>query len=306
LEILGEKYMTTTTFKRRITPLKEVELEDTYNGNSIEYEDFSTDLDVLGPLLHSLFQEHWQEVGLGHMVDGSVLELEFTAAPKICRIYDGYLTVVTEGWHMHLCVAENQGGATGRTPEHLRQVRRVSRAALYRRLNADGEARSWGIQFWNGAGIKMMTLFLPNAFLGEGEDLLPEHKPDLAKLGLYEQLRQIYVLGTMDIPYETNPIIRPYISVCRSTRCNAGRDWKSVHEALEQQLAESGLKDVELIASGCLEVCKMGPIVFYSGDERAPEHTWYARVTPDVAKEIVTQHVVENRKVARNIYPQPD
>jgi hypothetical protein len=204
LEILGGEYMTITTFQRRVTPLREVELEDTYNGNSIEYEDFSTDLDVLGPLLHSLFQEHWQEVGLGHMVDGSVLELEFTAAPKICRIYDGYLTVVTESWHMHLCVSENQGGATGRTPEHLRQVRRVSRAALYRRLNADGEARSWGIQFWNGAGVKMMSLFLPNAFLGEGEDLLPEHKPDLAKLGLYEQLRQIYVLGTMDIPYETN------------------------------------------------------------------------------------------------------
>jgi (2Fe-2S) ferredoxin len=305
LEILGGKYMTITTFQRRVTPLREVELEDTYNGNSIEYEDFSTDLDVLGPLLHSLFQEHWQEVGLGHMVDGSVLELEFTAPPKICRIYDGYLTVVTESWHMHLCVGENQGGATGRTPEHLRQVRRVSRAALYRRLNADGEARSWGIQFWNGSGVKMMTLFLPNAFIGEGEDLLPEHKPDLAKLGLYDRLRQIYVLGTMDIPYKTNPLNRPHISVCRSTRCNAGRDWKSVHEALEQQLAESG-SNTELIISGCLEVCKMGPIVFYSGDERAPEQTWYARVTPDVAKEIVTQHIVENQKVERHLYPQLD
>ena len=297
--------MTVATFERRVKPLAKIEREDTYNGNSIEYEDFSTSLDVLGPLLHSLFQSHWQEVGLGHMVDGSVLELEFTAAPKICRIYDGYLTVVTESWHMHLCVAENQGGATGRTPESLRQVRRVSRAALYRRLNADGEARSWGIQFWNGGGEKMMTLFLPNAFLGEGEDLLPEHKPDLTKLGLYEQLRQIYVLGTQDIPYETNPLIRPYISVCRSSRCNAGRDWKSVHAALEQQLAESGLTEVELIVSGCLEVCKMGPVVFYSGDERSPEHTWYTRVTPDVAKEIFCEHVVENRKVTKHLYPQP-
>jgi (2Fe-2S) ferredoxin len=296
--------MTVTTFERRVTPLQKVELEDTYNGNSIEYEDFSTNLDVLGPLLHSLFQEHWQEVGLGHMVDGSVLELEFTAPPKICRIYDGYLTVVTEGWHMHLCVAENLGGATGRTPEHLRQVRRVSRAALYRRLNIDGEARSWGIQFWNGAGVKMMTLFLPNVFLGEGEDLLPEHKPDLAKLGLYDRLRQIYVLGTMDIPYETNPLNHPYLSVCRSSRCNAGRDWQSVHAALKEQLADSN-SDVELIVSGCLEVCKMGPIVYYSGDDRTPEQTWYARVTPDVAKEIVSQHVVENSKVTKHLYPQP-
>jgi (2Fe-2S) ferredoxin len=296
--------MTVTTFERRIQPLGKIEREDTYNGNSIEYEDFPTALDVLGPLLHSLFQEHWQDVGLGHMVDGSVLELEFTAAPKICRIYDGYLTVVTDGWHMHLCVAENLGGATKRTPESLRQIRRISRAALYRRLNPEGEARSWGIQFWNGGGEKMMTIFLPNAFIGEEEDLLPEHQPNLAKLGLYEKLRQIYVLGTMDIPYETNPLNRPYLSVCRSTRCNAGRDWKPVYAALEQQLKESGLADVELISSGCLEVCKMGPIVFYSGDERAPEHTWYARVTPDVAKEIVCNHLVNNQKVERNLYPQ--
>ncbi len=295
--------MTVATFERRVTPLEKVEREDIYNGSSIEYEDFPTSLDILGPMLYSLFQEHWQEVGLGHMVDGSVLELEFTAAPKICRLYDGYLTVVAEGWHMHLCVAENMGGATGRTPASLRQVRRVSRAALYRRLNAEGEARSWGIQFWNGAGQKMMNLFLPNAFLGEGEDLLPEHQPDLAKLGLYDKLRQIYVLGAIDIPYESNPLNRPYISVCRSSRCNAGRDWQSVHEALKEQLDDSKL-DVELIISGCLEVCKMGPVVFYSGDERAPEHTWYTRVTPDVAKEIVTQHLGDNQKVGRHLYPQ--
>jgi (2Fe-2S) ferredoxin len=304
LEILGEKQMTTTTFERRVTPLNKMEREDTYNGNSIEYEDFSIDLDVIGPLLHSLFQTHWSEVGLGHMVDGSVLELEFTAAPKICRLYDGYLTVVTEGWHMHLCVAENLGGPTQRTPASLRQVRRVSRAALYRRLNERGEARSWGIQFWNGAGEKMMNLFLPNPFIGEQEDLLPEHQPNLAKLGLYEELRQIYILGGMDIPYETNPLNRPYISVCRSSRCNAGRDWQSVHDALKEQLADSQL-DIELITSGCLEVCKMGPVVFYSGDDRALEHTWYTRVTPVVAKEIVSEHLVANRKVDRHLYPQP-
>jgi hypothetical protein len=67
--------MVTTTFERRVTPLNKLEREDLYNGNSIEYEDFPTSLDVLGPLLYSLFQEHWQQVGLGHMIDGSVLEL---------------------------------------------------------------------------------------------------------------------------------------------------------------------------------------------------------------------------------------
>lgn len=294
----------TATFNRRVAPLRKQEIEKLENGSAIEYEDFPTDLDVLGPLLYSLFNEHWQQVGLGHIVDGSVLELEFTAPPKICRLYDGYLTVVTAGWHMHLCVAENLGGPNRGTPESWRRVRRVSRAALYRRLNDRGEARSWGIQFWNGAGEKMMNLFLPNPFVGDAEDLLPEHKPNLDKLGLYAELRQIYVLGAADIPYKTNPLKRPYISVCRSSRCNAGRDWQSVFETLRQELNDAEL-DVELISSGCLEVCKMGPVVFYSGDEFNLEPTWYTRVNPEVAKEIVDRHLINHQQVERHLYHQP-
>ena len=122
-----------TEFQRTIGPLNKTTIEPLPNESTIEYEDFPVNLDSIGPMLYQLFHDHWKEIGLGHMVDGSVLELEFNQAPKIIRLYDGYLTVVTESWHMHLCVAENQGGATGRTPESLRQVRRVSRAALYRR-----------------------------------------------------------------------------------------------------------------------------------------------------------------------------
>jgi (2Fe-2S) ferredoxin len=119
------------------------------------------------------------------------------------------------------------------------------------------------------------------------------------------RLRQIYVLGEMDIPDETNPLNRPYLSVCRSTRCNAGRDWKSVYDALERQLAASGLANIELMTTGCLQVCKMEPVVFYAGDDRSPEHTWYTRVTPAVATEIITEHLVANRKVTKHLYPQP-
>lgn len=285
-------------FQRRVTPLDRTILEPTPNGGTIEYEEFPATIEVTGALLHSLFQEHWQEVGLGHMVDGSVLELEFTQAPKICRLYDGYLTVVTEGWHMHLCLEENLGGPLCTTPPELRQKRLVSRAALYRRLNPQGQARSWGIQFWNGAGEKMMNLFLPNPFVGDREDLLPENKPQLEKLGLYEQLRRIYVLGEAEIPYTENPLKRPYLSVCRSSRCNPAQDWQPIYESLQTAVMEAGL-DVEVIHSGCLEVCKMGPIVFYSGDR-----TWYSRVTPEVATQIVQDHVTKGKRISKHLYPQ--
>jgi (2Fe-2S) ferredoxin len=296
--------MTANTFQRRVTPLNKIAIERLDEDNSFEYEDLPATFDVLGPMLHSLFQSHWQELGLGHIVNGSILELEFEAAPQACWMYDGYLTVIAQGWHMHLCIGENKGGPDRTNSPALRQARQVSRAALYRQLNAQGKPQSWGIQFWNGEGEKMMTIFLPNPFLGEGEDFLPEHQPDLTNLAVYENLRQIYVLGTIDIPYKTNPLTRPYISICRSSRCNNGRDWQSVYDAIATQLKAANL-DADLTISGCLQVCKMGPIVFYSGDDRDREHTWYARVTPDIAKEIVTQHLGENQKVTRHLYPQP-
>jgi (2Fe-2S) ferredoxin len=291
-------------FNRSITPLNIKEVEVLANGNSIEYEFFLPTIDITGPLLYQLFQEHWSEVGLGHMVAGSVLELEFNQPPKICRVYDGYLTVVAQEWHMHLCLEENRGGPEERTPQVLRDERLVSKAALYRRLNDRQEPRSWGIQFWNGSGEKMMNIFLPNPFVGDQEDLLPENRPNLAKLALYDRLRQIYILGEAEIPYETNPLHRPYLSVCRSTRCTPNGNWQPVYDALQSAVNELGL-DIEVINSGCLEVCKMGPVAFYSGENGTKSHTWYTRVTPEVAKEIVRSHVIKGEPVTKHLYPQP-
>lgn len=286
-----------STFSRWVKPLDRWVTERSSTGGKIEYEDIPCTINVTGPLLYTLFQERWQETQIGHVVEGGVLELEFTAAPKICVLYDGYLTVVTEAWHLHLCVEENLGGPLQKTPPDLRQQRILSRAALYRRLNEQGEARSWGLQFWNQAGEKMMNIFLPNPFLGDNEDLLPESKPQLEKLGLYQELREIYVQGTRPIPFQDNPLKRPYLAVCRSSRCYPSRKWEPIIEALQTAVKEAGL-DVYVMTSGCLEVCKMGPVVHYSGDR-----TWYTRVTPDTASRIVQEHLVQGNPVTQHQYP---
>lgn len=303
--------MTTHGFSRQVQPLNITEVEHLPDGTSIEYEYFPADFDTIGPMLFSLFQDHWQDLGVGHVVNGSVLELEFESAPQACWMYDGYLTVIAPGWHLHLCIDNNYGGADRLNSPDLTRSRRVTRAALYRQLDTRHQPQNWGIQFWNGDGEKMMSIFLPNPFLGEGEDFLPEYQPDLTKLTVYENLRQIYVLGVLKIPYETNPLARPYLAVCRSSRCNNGRNWQEIYDTLQAQIESANL-DVGLMVAGCLQVCKMGPIVFYSGDvgvasqneNRDRNHTWYARVTPDVAREIITEHVVANCPVKRHLYPQ--
>ncbi len=265
---------------------------------SIEYEYFDSGSDVLSSLLYTLFQQNWQQVGVGHIVQGGVLELEFNAPPKICILYDGYLTVVTEGWHLHLCIEANLGGPHCKTPLELRQQRQVNRAAFYRRFNAEGIPRSWGIDFWNGADENLMTIFLPNPYV-EGENLLPEGKPNLSKLALYQELRDIYVLGNKPIPFTKNPLKHSYISVCTSTRCLPSRKWQPTFDALKSAVEKAGV-EVEVRTSGCLEVCQLGPVVFYSNDR-----TWYTRVNQNVAEIIVNEHLVKGDKVTEYRYP-PD
>ena len=146
-------------FNQWVTPLKHMVSEKNPKGGTIEYEDFPTTIDVTGPLLYTLFQQQWQQVQIGHVVEGGVLELEFTEPPKICLIYDGYLTVATPAWHLHLCLEKNLGGPHCTTPIELREKRLLSRAAFYRYLNSEGVAKSWGLQFWNGAAENLMTIF---------------------------------------------------------------------------------------------------------------------------------------------------
>ena len=287
-----------TEFVRWIKPLHRSTVEPLRRGGAIHYDDIPHGIDSIGPLLHLLFQKHWQQVQLGHVVEGSVLELEFADKPKICILYDGYLTVVTDSWHAHLCLEEHGGGPLRSTPDALRQERLIQRAALYRHCNEQGVAKSWGLQFWNGAGQKMMNVFLPNPFVGDDEDLLPEKKPQVEKLALYHDLEKIYVAGTQPIPYENNPLKRPYVAVCRSSRCNPSRNWRPTFEALEQAVTAAGL-DVDVMSFGCLEVCRLGPVVHV-----APDRTWYTRVTPEVAKSIVNEHLVANGRVTDHLYPQ--
>ncbi|MEH2402915.1 (2Fe-2S) ferredoxin domain-containing protein [Nostoc sp.] len=287
-----------TEFNCWVTPVNKVVTEALSTEGSIEYEYFDSSSDVLSSLLYTLFQQNWQQVEVGHIVQGGVLELEFNAPPKICILYDGYLTVVTESWHLHLCIEANLGGPHCKTPLELRQQRQVNRAAFYRRFNAEGIPRSWGIDFWNGADENLMTIFLPNPYV-EGENLLPEGKPNLSKLALYEELRDIYVLGNKPIPFTKNPLKHSYISVCTSTRCLPSRKWQPIFDALKSAVEKAGV-EVEVRTSGCLEVCQLGPVVFYSDDR-----TWYTRVNQNIAEIIVNEHLVKGNKVTEYCYP-PD
>lgn len=92
-----------------------------------------------------------------------------------------------------------------------------------------------------------------------------------------------------------------HILVCGGTGCRASAS-KNIICRLEECLKERALEDdVQVIATGCFGFCEKGPIV-----KIMPDNTFYVQVKPEDAEEIVNEHIIKGRKVARLLYKEPD
>jgi len=84
------------------------------------------------------------------------------------------------------------------------------------------------------------------------------------------------------------------ITVCEGSGCLQRRA-RAVRAAIEAALAQHGLtEDVAIHVSGCLGMCTKGPVVIVN-----PGYTIYGQVTEADAAEIVAEHLVNRRPVAR-------
>ncbi len=91
--------------------------------------------------------------------------------------------------------------------------------------------------------------------------------------------------------------LRNYILVCGGTGCeSAGAD--SIYKNLISECELQGVADeVQIIKTGCFGFCEQGPIV-----KILPEDSFYVQVKPEDAKELVSEHIVKGREVARLLY----
>ena len=88
-----------------------------------------------------------------------------------------------------------------------------------------------------------------------------------------------------------------YILVCGGTGCEANRG-VDLYKNLQKELQEQGLEnDAQVVKTGCFGFCEKGPIV-----KILPDETFYVTVKPEDAKEIVAEHIVKGRPVARLLY----
>jgi hypothetical protein len=167
-----------------MTPQRIVEPD----GALLDVFSLPTDAASLEELIRDLFENHWNEIVFGPIVQGAAWEIHADRPPTRIRLLDGYLTVAFGVTHFHVCIGENKGSRSRPTSPELAKRRRTSRAELYRRLGSTCVPMSWGLQLFNGADEQQITVLLPNPFLEPKTDRILK-EPDWSRLALWDKLR---------------------------------------------------------------------------------------------------------------------
>jgi hypothetical protein len=157
------------------------------DGATVEIFPLPTDEGSLEKLLRDLFEQHWDKITFGPLIQGAAWEIRASHAPTQIGVLDGYLTVAFGISHFHLCIGPHKGTRSSPTPEVLARHRRTARAELYRRLDKSGAPVSWGLRLFNGHDEQQITILLPNPFLSADDKVVKT--PDWSRLELWDLLR---------------------------------------------------------------------------------------------------------------------
>jgi hypothetical protein len=158
------------------------------DGATVEVFSLPTDEASLEGLLRDLFENHWDKITFGPLIQGAAWEIRAPHAPTHIGMLDGYLTVAFGATHFHLCIGPHKGSPGNPTPGPLARHRCTARAELYRRLDKSGAPVSWGLRLFNGQGEQQTTILLPNPFLSPDSDKVLE-TPDWPRLDLWDGIR---------------------------------------------------------------------------------------------------------------------
>ena len=90
---------------------------------------------------------------------------------------------------------------------------------------------------------------------------------------------------------------RNYILVCGGTACESSRSDQIYQNLIEECKAQGVADEVQVVKTGCFGFCEQGPIV-----KILPEDSFYVKVAPEDAKELISEHVVKGREVTRLLY----
>ncbi|QTX32421.1 (2Fe-2S) ferredoxin domain-containing protein [Aminithiophilus ramosus] len=86
--------------------------------------------------------------------------------------------------------------------------------------------------------------------------------------------------------------------------CGIAAGARAVMEAVMDELARQGIRDVSVETTGCIGMCQQEPLldVIRQGQPRIT----YGKVSPEEARRIVAEHVVHGRLVEDKVIGQTD
>ncbi|HTU91939.1 MAG TPA: hypothetical protein VMF69_17790 [Gemmataceae bacterium] len=171
------------------------------DGSVMEVFVLPTDAAGLEAILRDLFDNHWQEITFGPIIQGAAWEMQAQAAPTHIGVLDGYITIAFGAPHFHICIGEHKGAHGHSVTEELARHRRTARAELYRLLDDRGAPVSWGLRLFNGKGEQQITVLLPNPFLSPTNDKVLK-QPDWSRLALWDALRARWLGSTAPDPLD--------------------------------------------------------------------------------------------------------
>ncbi len=91
-----------------------------------------------------------------------------------------------------------------------------------------------------------------------------------------------------------------HVLICGGTGCTSSKS-ELIKDNMEKLVKDKGLEnDVQIVRTGCFGFCEQGPIVKF-----LPDNTFYVRVTPEDAEELINEHIIKGRKVERLLYIEP-
>ena len=92
-------------------------------------------------------------------------------------------------------------------------------------------------------------------------------------------------------------MIRSHVLICGGTGCTSSGSL-ALRDALEKELEAKGLtEEIKIVVTGCFGLCALGPVMIVY-----PDGTFYSMVQPTDIPEIVEEHLLKGRPVARLEY----
>ncbi len=162
------------------TPLEPTLIEK--DGRVVRQQwDLPTDEAYLKAFLTDIFENYWDRIVFGPLIDGAAYEMQCSRAPTRSDLSNGYLTLWFGGTHFHICIGDVPGA-----PDN-----RPAAARIFRMIDKAGAPSSWGFEMRNGKNESMMAIFFQSPFLSRDDGI--EDEPHWERLAMWREVSARYL-----------------------------------------------------------------------------------------------------------------